>query len=99
TLMRPHGCPKNAVTDYRALVRLGGRPEEAYYYPISIRRPLPHIPIPLRPGDPHVALELQPLIDQAYTDGRYARTLHYDRPCDPPLDPETAEWFSQLRRQ
>jgi hypothetical protein len=98
-VLRPHACPNKAITDYRAVVRLGGQPQEVYYYPISIRRSLPAIPIPLRAGDPHIALELQLLIDQAYVDGRYGKTLHYDRPCDPPLDPENEQWFHQLPRE
>jgi len=43
-------------------------------------------------------LPLQPLVDDAYRNGRYARTLDYGQPCDPPLEGEDAAWADQLLR-
>lgn len=94
-LMRPHLCPLEAITPYRVTIRLGGR-RSAYLYPISLREPLPSVSIPLRPGDAQIKLALQPLLDQAYENGRYGRTLDYTRPPDPPLDQDDAAWAQAL---
>jgi hypothetical protein len=95
-LLRPHLCPKEAIAAYRATIRLGGRREAAYLYPISIRLALPSIPIPLRPADSEIKLNLQALVQDAYTTGRYGRTIYYAKPCDPPLDGEYAAWADEL---
>ncbi len=94
-LMRPHLCPLEAIEPYRVTIRVGGR-RSAYLYPISLRRPLPSISIPLRPGDKEVKLVLQPLLDQAYENGRYGFTLNYDQPPDPPLEEDDAAWAEAL---
>lgn len=52
-------------------------------------RPLPNIPIPLRANDTEVVLELQPLIDDCYQDGRYR--IDYAKSPVPPLSLEEAE--------
>jgi hypothetical protein len=95
-LLRPYRCRPEQETIYRATVRLPSDPGALGLYPIPIREPLPSIVIPLRDKDPEVRLELQPLIEQAYTNGRYARRLHYQTPLDPPLDADDAEWAKAL---
>jgi hypothetical protein len=97
-LLRPHLCPPEAVTPYRAAIRVGQRPT-AYLYPISLRDSLPSISIPLRPGDQERKLNLQTLLDQAYENGRYGRTLDYRQPPDPPLDSDDAAWVEALIEQ
>ena len=62
---------------------------------LKLRERLPIIPIPLRKTDPDVTLDLQPLLDQAYRNGRYDRT-DYRKPCAPPLEGEDAQWAEQL---
>jgi hypothetical protein len=96
SVLEPHLCPREAVTAYRATVRLGGRRWEAYLYPMPLRQPLPAIPIPLRTGDPEVRLDLQQLLEEAYLSRRYGQTLNYLRPPDPPLDPTDAAWADEL---
>jgi hypothetical protein len=98
TLLQPHACPPEAKTTYRVTVRPAVRRWEAYLYPITIRQPFPRIPTPLREGDPQVDLDLQQLLQEVYETGRYARTLDYTRPPDPPLDPEDAAWADELLR-
>ena len=44
-------------------------------------------------------LALQPLLDQAYQDGRYARTIDYARDAEPPLEPASAAWADELLRK
>lgn len=97
-LLRPHLCPIEAVTPYRVTIRVGGR-RSAYLYPISLREPLPEISIPLRPGDKELKLALQPLLDQAYENGRYGRTFDYGHPPDPPLEEDDAAWAEALIRK
>jgi hypothetical protein len=58
-------------------------------------KPLPVIPIPLLPPDADVPLALQPLVDAVYTRSRYALSIKYDRPLEPPLPPKDAEWLQQ----
>jgi hypothetical protein len=61
--------------------------------------PLPAIRIPLRKEDKEVTLQLQPLIDQAYRKGRYADTIDYRQPPDPPLEGADAEWADAVLKQ
>ena len=95
-LARP--CPPDAVATYRATLRLPGNPQDVYLHPFSLREPMPTIKIPLRRGEAPAELPLQPLIDQAYRNGRYARALDYRRPCDPPLEGEEETWADGLLR-
>jgi hypothetical protein len=43
-------------------------------------------------------LELQPLLDRAYDNGRYARRIDYHRDLEPPLDAQDAAWADQMLR-
>ncbi len=95
-LLQPHHCPDKWLTTYRTTVRVPQEPHIVYLYPMSLRRRLPSIVIPLRPDDPEVRLELQELVDEAYVNGRYDRRLDYKRPLDRPLDAETETWADSL---
>jgi hypothetical protein len=97
-LLRPHLCPKEAVAAYRATIRLGGRREAAYLYPMSVQLALPAVPIPLRPRDPEIKLDLQSLLEEAYATGRHSRTIDYAKPCDSPLDADDAAWAGEMLR-
>lgn len=56
-------------------------------------------PIPLRPGERDVVLQLQPLIDDCYRDGRYHR-IDYQIDPKPKFDEADALWIdSRLREQ
>ncbi len=68
------------------------------YYPIPLRSPLPSFRVPLRPNDQDVILRLQPLVNQAYVNGRY-HTLEYRRPLEPPLPPDDARWAEDLLKE
>jgi hypothetical protein len=91
--------PKRTRTVYQAVVRRGWKPGEGEIYPVSLRLPLPAIRIPLRKEDKEVTLQLQPLIDQAYRKGRYADTIDYRQPPDPPLEGADAEWADAVLKQ
>ena len=55
------------------------------------------IRIPLRPQDQDVLLRLQPLVEQAYQNGRY-EDLDYRAALDPPLNADDAAWTEQWLR-
>lgn len=64
---------------------------------MPLRERLPAIRIPLRPADADVVLDIQPLVEQAYADGRYD-DLDYREACRPPLDPDDTAWVDDLLR-
>ena len=97
-LMHPHVCPPRALSPYRATVRIPGDPLAVYLHPISLRELLPTLRVPLRPREAPVELALQPLLEQAYHNGRYARTIDYAQPPDPPLAGDDAAWADELLR-
>jgi hypothetical protein len=96
-LMSPNVCPAGAVAPYRAIVytprSTADGEHTGYLFPISLRHPLPDVPIPLRPGEHPVSLRLQPMLDSVYDEGRYARTLRYDWLPAVKLDVDDAEWI------
>jgi hypothetical protein len=98
-LLKPQDCLPKLVSLYRIVIRIPSDSLAAYLQPMPIRLPLPTIKIPLRKEDQPVELALQPLLDQAYQNGRYARTINYSQPPDPPLDPDTAAWADALLRE
>lgn len=65
-------------------------------YPLSLRKPLPAVRIPLRPTDKDAVLSLQPILDECYADARYDRTTDYSKPLDPPLNEADAAWTGEL---
>ena len=90
--------PVEARTTYQVCVWRSCRPEAVEVHRVPLRGRLPIIPIPLRESDDDVLLELQPLIDLAYRNGRYAN-LDYRPEADPPLDPDDASWADALLRE
>lgn len=96
-LLAPHLCPPEAVTPYRATIRVAADLEGGVHlFPIPLRTPLPTIPVPLRANDSPDQLDLQSLVARAYHNGRYGQSLIYARPLRPPLEPADAEWSDQL---
>ena len=79
------------VSVWRAL-----QPGQAFSYPIPLRKRLPVIPIPLRPGDAEVAVDLQPVVDQVYRNGRYTYLIHYEKGPEPRLSEDDAAWAKVL---
>ena len=84
------GDPKTARTTYRVTVVQPELPG-LLHYPVPMSAKLPMIKIPLRPQDAPAKLNLQELIEKAYTMGRYNR-IDYAQPCDPPLVGPELEW-------
>ena len=80
---------------YKICIRRVNRPWVAAGIGIQLQDKLPNIAIPLRPQDRDVALELQPIIDDCYRDGRY-HTIDYSRPLNPPFSQEETKWAESL---
>jgi hypothetical protein len=94
-LLRPIIAPARAETEYRALVRRQHPRRRIELYPMSIRSPLPILPIPLRDSDADVPLDLQAVFEEVYAGGRYDHT-DYRTACEPPLAGDLAEWAGKL---
>lgn len=80
---------------YKICIRRVNRPMIAAGIGIQLQERLPNIAIPLRPQDQDVILELQPIMDDCYRDGRYY-TIDYHRPLNPPLSAEERKWVESL---
>ena len=87
--------PPERRTAYLTCVRLGWEPETWRAYPMSLRLPLPSLPIPLRETDAQVALDLQPLIERVYVAGGHD-DIDYSTPLDPPLSQSDSAWANEL---
>jgi hypothetical protein len=64
-------------------------------YPRRLHERLPRMNIPLVDDDPDVVLDLQVAYEKVYVDGRYARRVRYDQPCDPPLAAAEQAWAEE----
>lgn len=93
----PHDGSSRPPAPYHIVVRRGsdwGYPE---IKPVSLRERLPTIHIPLRSSDTDATLDLQVILDMAYSHGRYDIT-DYQQDPDPPLEGHDAEWADALLR-
>jgi hypothetical protein len=95
-MLRPHRCGTKAFSTYRITSRVPSDPGAVYLQPLSLREPMPSVPIPLRSGDPEIKIDLQSLVDRVYSNGRYEKRLDYRQPPDPPLADDDAAWADQL---
>jgi len=90
--------PTDLRTPYLICTRRANRPDRAELFPVPLRSPLPNLPIPLRPTDDDVVLQLQPLLDACYHDGRYDR-IDYGPDPSPRLGEEDTRWIDQILRE
>lgn len=67
-------------------------------WPISLRDPLPVVPIPLLPGDADVALDVQHVFTATYDLLGYDLAVDYARPPEVALTREDAAWAETLLR-
>jgi hypothetical protein len=65
-------------------------------WPMSVRQPLPTLPVPLLRPDPPVDLDLNQALHTAYRRAHYDLRIDYRSPCDPPLAQADAEWVAML---
>ena len=97
-ILRPDKIPASHRTTYQVCVRRGWQPTAVEVYGVPIEERLPTIKVPLRETDEDVLLELQPLIEQCYHNGRYD-DLDYRVDPDPPLQSSDAAWADELMRR
>ena len=81
---------------YIALVRRALDRHHAWLYRLPLQQRLAGVPIPLRPTDRDIVLDLQPLVDQIYENGRYEFDLNYTEVLNPPLSRDDATWAAGL---
>jgi hypothetical protein len=82
---------------YIVMVCKAGERPRSSVWPISVRQPLPTIPIPLLPPDPPVPLDLGQALRTAYERARHDLRVDYHKPPVPPLAPADAAWAETLR--
>jgi hypothetical protein len=90
---------KLPASDYLAVVCNRYERPECRVWPLSVRRPLPKLPIPLLRPDPPVELDITQALQTAYERARYDLRIDYHAPCDPSLAPADAEWAATLIAQ
>jgi hypothetical protein len=83
---------------YTVLVARAKKAQLCKVWPAHFRQPLPPIPVPLLKPDPDIELRLQPLLDTIYEISRYAQSIDYSKPLDPPLSPGESAWLAQHLR-
>ena len=83
-----------AAPYYAFVSRSGHRPLTGVW-PISLRGPLPPIPIPLLPGDDDVPLDLQAALTGAYDAYGFDLEIDYRKFPEFPLPPEEAAWVRE----
>ena len=86
---RAHSAP------YKICIRRITKPTIAAGIGIQMNERLPNVAIPLRPHDRDVVLELQPIIDACYRDGRYY-SINYDQPINPPFAGKELRWVESI---
>jgi Protein of unknown function (DUF4058) len=92
----PLGDPAPAISDYYVLVHRGWERNRMGIWPISLREPLPQVPVPLDADIPDQLLDLKPCFEHVYEAGRYAEQLDYTKPPKPPLREPDATWAREL---
>jgi Protein of unknown function (DUF4058) len=85
--------------DYHVCVVRADRGKSRFVTPIRLAAVLPSIDIPLTQEVNPVSVELQPVLTQCYDEAGYARRVHYDRACEPPLTPEQSAWAEGVLRE
>lgn len=94
---RQFGFDESVVREHKLLapyyvtVYPPGANGKCLLYMVQLRKRLPTIKVPLKPEDGYVKLELQPLIDRVYANGRFR--IDYAKPPETPLSDDDAAWL------
>ena len=89
--------PQSQRTPYAVCVFRNTQPDQFEIYRAPLQQRLPNVPIPLRLGERDVVLELQPLIDACYRDGRYYR-IDYKLGPKARFNEQDSDWISHRLR-
>lgn len=85
--------------DYFVFVTRAEQPSQTEVWPLSVRDPLPVIPVPLMGDDPDVPLRLANALSDAYDEAGYDLSVDYGQPPVPPLSEADWVWArGQLER-
>jgi len=87
--------PEIPACDYYVLVSRAEERPDLDMWPISLRNPLPVVPIPLAAPDPSVLLDLQAVLQRVYYSAYYGKYIYGESP-HPPLSPSDASWAQQF---
>jgi hypothetical protein len=87
------GLPQS---DYFIFLTRAERRNVTETWPLSVRDPLPVVPVPLLPGDDDVSLNLNHALHTIYDEARYDLSIDYSQPPIPPLSEEDAAWAQAL---
>jgi uncharacterized protein DUF4058 len=88
------------IADYFVFVSRADKRPQCDVYHWNIRRRLPVVPVPLKPGEPDLRLDVQQAMDAAFDRGEYAKMIEYDRPIPgPAFSTIDAEWTAECARE
>jgi hypothetical protein len=87
--------PRRVSKPYRICVSRSTTCIKSEVYLTTFARSIPKVTIPLRESDADILLPLQPLVDQAYENGRYGNIIDYDKPPTFALEAEEASWIQE----
>ncbi len=87
------GLPQS---DYFVFLTRAERRNVTETWPVSVREPLPVVPVPLLPGDDDVPLDLAHALHTIYDEARYDLSIDYSQPPVPPLTQDDADWVQTV---
>jgi hypothetical protein len=85
---------------YFVLLSRAERRPRLEVWPLSLRTPIPRVPVPLRRPDPDVALDITAALQQIYASARYERRINYrDDPPPPDFTDDDLAWLDAHLRE
>ncbi len=93
-LLRPYGGWDYVVSVHRFWLA-----DQFEYWLNRLSEPLPEIAIPLLPENENISIELQPLLNRIYQQGRFEDAIDYNLPPPVPFSPEQEVWADALLRE
>ena len=88
----------NVSSDYRILVRRGGR-STATLYAFGVMHPIPSFELPLQLEDFEPVIDIGKLLESIYQRARYHMRVNYSDDPVPPLSEADAAWADELLRE
>lgn len=85
--------PLRDTTDYCVMIHRAKKRPAIDVIQLTLRQPLPTLPIPLANGDPDAVVDLQAGFQRIYDNSAYQLLLKYDRPLRPKVRQEDEAWL------
>jgi len=92
---QPMPYTEHLAADYRIFLRRREQPLRALIYAFFVQQAIPLFPLPLLPDDQEPLIDLGALLQNVYDRARYKLVLDYNKPPEPRLRPEDAEWAAR----